>query len=205
MTAATLAFEAAVATARRHPDIHRGLTQDLLLDMARDLSELLRIVPEMVKRAEDLARRLHVQEGMLIALAWRYAEGSPDDFDSAYRGLERALELAAARPAASNLGAEVDAIVAEVERLSDAGDLDGASAVLKRAMAERRDAEERRAAEYMRLLDEGIRQAILSRNVEDAVGFAVEKVEREVADRTARFTALLAVQDDWSWVAATGG
>ncbi|MEZ5848133.1 MAG: hypothetical protein R3C70_15400 [Geminicoccaceae bacterium] len=44
-------------------------------------------VGQLVAQKEDQAREFGIKEGMLIALARRYAEGNPGDFDAAYRGL----------------------------------------------------------------------------------------------------------------------
>ncbi len=82
------------------------------------LAEANRKLDLLLERSEATARKLGVNEGLVIGLARRYAGGDHGDFDSAYRGLERALEVAAERPQASNISAEVDAIVAEVDRLT---------------------------------------------------------------------------------------
>ncbi len=70
-------------------------------------------------------------------------------------------------------------------------------AALKAALEADRAEEERRAAARLKLLDTGIRQAILTRSVDDAAAFLVEKTDRETADPAQRFNALRTVQDEW--------
>lgn len=50
-------------------------------------------VNKLVAFQQDRAREFAVKENMLIALANRYAEGSPNDFEAALKELDRALEL----------------------------------------------------------------------------------------------------------------
>lgn len=78
------------------------------------LQQLLAKVEADPNHKDEMERR----GTLVLRLAERYAEGEHTDFVSAYRGLERALEVAARRPAPSNLPDEVDAIVAEVARLT---------------------------------------------------------------------------------------
>lgn len=50
---------------------------------------------KLVKLLSEQAQSFKIKEGLLIALARRYAAGSPSGFDAAYAGLEHALEVAA--------------------------------------------------------------------------------------------------------------
>ena len=90
-------------------------------------------VDRLVAQSDEAARKFGIKGGgMLIALARRYAEGDPADFDAAYRGLERALEVAAEEKARgdlpSNLGDAVDAVLKRMAELNEAGELDAAAA-----------------------------------------------------------------------------
>ncbi|MBR9850545.1 MAG: tetratricopeptide repeat protein [Rhodobacteraceae bacterium] len=151
----------------------------------------------LVEKAEAHARELHVNTGLLLALARRYAEDGASDIDSALRGLERALEVAAQRPAGTNLGEEVDAIMAEVDRLNDAGQVAEGGFALKQAMATQRDRNELGKAAMLSLLDKGIAQAVMERSAEDAAACEVERIEIEMLEQTARFDALRSVWQEW--------
>ena len=90
-------------------------------------------------------------EELLIQLANSYAEGDHVDLYTAYNGLRAALQAAADLKARSelpdNTGGQLQAVLREVARLNDAGNVDaGAEALdaeMKRHLAEERETKER--------------------------------------------------------------
>lgn len=209
-----IALDAAYAECRTLEGYHRIFTQEVLIDLARRQSVQLTALDRIEAKVDDhgaMLRELlarvqgdpaHAQEwktreARVIALAERYAEGSPGEFDAAYRGLERALEIAAQRPSGDNLGTEVQAIITEVERLNDAGAVDDAMAALRQAQAARLARIEEERAALMGLYDRGIAQAVLTRSVTDAVAAELGKLDLEVPEPARRFDALRDVQDGW--------
>ena len=97
-----------------------------------------------------------VGEGLLIALAYEYAEGETTDLASAYRGLKAALEtardMAKRADLPDNTDAAMSAIRAEVQRLNEAEQLEEADARIIEAL-------EQKQAEVSALFDLGIKQA----------------------------------------------
>lgn len=148
------------------------------------LAHIATQVDLLVAREQDRSREFGIKEGLLIALARRYAEGNPSDFASAMSGLELALEVAAKRPAAlpSNTSDAVEEVIAEVDRLNDEGRLDDAAAEIDAAIlaSEAREAQEK--SSRLRLFDKGIEQAILSRDTKMVVRFEFDRIRLEFPD-----------------------
>ncbi|MHA6325731.1 hypothetical protein, partial [Roseivivax sp. CAU 1753] len=211
--AVRLALDAAMQACEKSPDFRTELRDVRLADVQAevltlrqttatktDLSAMeARMLAAIDAQGSDSPARkmLKEREKLVMALAERYAEGSPDDFDSAMRGLEHALDIAATRAPGGNLDAEIGAIMAEVDRLNDAGDIEAGVAALSRARAEMRDDEQRRAAAYLAVLDRSVDQAVLARDVSGAAELVTEKIARETPDPAARFAALRKAQDAW--------
>ncbi|MCB2056086.1 MAG: tetratricopeptide repeat protein, partial [Geminicoccaceae bacterium] len=170
---------------------------------SRDTNAVVHELRErLVAQERDRAREFGIKEGMLIALARRYAEGSPDDFDAALAGLERALEVAREERERgrlpSNVSEAVDAVFARIDAHNDEGDLEAGQAVLDAELASMDEEDARRRAERARLYDKGIAQAILSRNVANASRFTLAKLDLEAPpDPQEAFVALRAAQDEW--------
>ncbi len=158
-------------------------------------------VDRLVAQSDEAARKFGIKEGMLIALARRYAEGDPVDFDAAYRGLERALEVAAEEKARgdlpSNLGDTVDAVLKRMAELNEAGELDAAAAEVDRALDAAEAEAEALVARKVALLDAGVEQDILRRNPTSAAARLVARLGLEVAEHDARFAALRGLRDEW--------
>lgn len=96
-----------------------------------------------------------VAEALMIGLAYDYAEGDAADLDTAYRGLQAALETAremkerAALP--DNTDAGISAVRAEVQRLNEGDERESAREAIAEAMA-------KKTAEMSALLDLGVQQ-----------------------------------------------
>lgn len=153
---------------------------------------------KLVQASDRNAKQLGLQTGMLVALARTYAEGEPDDFDSAYRGLERALRTAAEMRTAlpSNLGEAVNKVIARVNELNDAGQISQAGAELRKALVEQEEREAEAEAATIILLRQVVDQAILERSVPDATTFTLRLLAREGAPES-YFARLCALQHDW--------
>jgi tetratricopeptide (TPR) repeat protein len=172
------------------PQTQQAVNRELLERMAA----LEKMVAALTREGQARARAAHINEGLLIALARRYAEGDPQDFDAALRGLERALQVAAeerqrgALPA--NTGDAVNAVIARVDELNERGEIDAAAQAIA-------DEAARATAGLMRLCDAGIAHAILTRDAGAACGYVLRKLPLEVPNPAAQFGALRAEQDRW--------
>jgi tetratricopeptide (TPR) repeat protein len=152
-------------------------------------------------RSDEAARKFGIKEGMLMALARRYAEGDATDFDSALGGLERALEVAAVKEARgdlpSNLGEAVDAVLKRMAELNELGELDAAAVEVDRALEAAEAQGEALEARKAALLEAGLDQDILRRNPTSAAARLVARLGLEVAEGAARFAALRALWLEW--------
>ena len=158
-------------------------------------------VDRLVAGSDEAARKFGIKEGMLMALARRYAEGDATDFDSALRGLERAFEVVAEEKARgelpSNLGEAVDAVLKRMAELNEAGELDAAAAEVDRALEAAEAEGEAVEARKVALLEAGVEQDILRRNPTSAAARLVARLGLEVAEPGARFAALRALRREW--------
>jgi hypothetical protein len=106
------------------------------------VAESLRFIGEQVERMasqlHDTAYRLGVQDTLVLELARRYAPGSEGDFTAAIRGLEQALQTAAQMHHTArlpqNTSDQVDAVLAEVDRLNREGQLEAGAQALETAL-----------------------------------------------------------------------
>lgn len=177
-------------------------TNSLVLETHVHIADLRETVEKLVRAQEDRARDYGIKEGMLIALAQRYADGSPREFESALTGLEQALKVARDERKKGRLPssapAAVDSIIARIDALNDAGDLDAGQAELDTELAAIDQDDTRRKAIRSRLYDKGIAQAILTRSIENACRFLLAKLDLDVpADPGKRWLALFEVQTEW--------
>ena len=147
-----------------------------------------RTADALARTLHDQAREYGIKEGMLIALARRYAEGTPDDFDAALAGLSRALEVAheerergQVRP---NLSDAIDAMIEKIDALNESGELDAAAQIIDEELAAMAAEDEARAQKRLRLFEKGIAQATLNRDVEAAARNTLAKLDYEYASKT---------------------
>jgi len=133
-----------------------------------------------------------VAEGLMIALAYEYAEGDTSDLDTAYRGLKAALEtakdMAERAKLPDNTDAAMSAIRAEVQRFNEDEKLDDANARIEEAIAQKQ-------AEVAALLDLGLQQDRIRNDPQSAANRAFERVRLEGG--TDLFNALRQEQDRW--------
>lgn len=141
-----------------------------------------------------------IAEGLLITLAKEYAEGETTDLSSAYKGLQMALQTArdmAARAAMpDNADAGMAAVRAEVQRLNEAEDVEGAGAAIDEALAQQK-------AQMSALLDLALQQDRLRNNPMAAAKRLVDQLRLEVGEVS--FEALRALQDEWYEHGLEGG
>ncbi|WP_424967770.1 tetratricopeptide repeat protein [Dinoroseobacter sp. S375] len=141
----------------------------------------------LLRENAALAEQLKLSEALVIALAYEYAEGTPTEFDAAMAGLRNALQVAADARAKGRLPSNVDdaltEIIARVDALNDAGEVEAATAALQ-------EEEERASAGLARLYDKGLAQAVLTRDVDLAVSYEVKRVSLETPDPAALYGAL---------------
>jgi len=140
-----------------------------------------------------------ISESLMVALAYEYAKGSHGDLQSAYLGLRAALQTAAQMQQTARLPHntldQVDAVLAEVDRLNRAGQLEAGAQALDAALAEARDRVAQQTSGLMRMLDSAVDQARLLNRPDMA---ATALVERLTLDTPADpFNALRALQDIW--------
>jgi tetratricopeptide (TPR) repeat protein len=163
------------------PSLRWPEASDVVKDTNTVTHEIKEQLDKLVAAQEDVARAFGIKEGMLIALARRYAEGSPGDFDAALAGLERALEVARDERnrgrLPSNVSEAVDAVIARIDALNDSGDLEGGQTALDAELAALDEDDDRRRAWRARLYEKGITQAILTRSVENACRFVLAQVD----------------------------
>lgn len=156
--------------------------------------EVQAVTLKLVDQLSQQAQEAKIKEGMLIALARRYAVGSPNDFQAAFRGVERALVVTLEDRNKSKLPANTDealnAVISHVDALNEAGRLETATAFL---------AEEKTRAQagLIRIYDKGIAQAVLTRDVDAAVAYEFEKQSLEAPESEEAFSYLRNVFIDW--------
>ena len=160
-------------------------------------SDLDRNAQRLLTEKQGLENQLRLSESLIVALAYKYAEGNPTDLESALRGLERALEIAAHSQAQgalpSNHDDAVDAVIAEADRLTQEGELDAALAVLRDDMAARKAAIAQQDAALEKVRAKALDAAILARSVAGAVAVVLDGLP----DGAGRFDALRAVFREW--------
>ncbi len=206
---------AGIEAAADNPDDYRQIEPALMWQMAgklgiidaainaarADIRQLNETVERLIEQGEERAREFGIKEGLLIALARKYAEGSPDNFDAALAGLERALEVAHAEAERDRLPSNVDdavsAVLARMDELNANGQIDEAQAALDAELVAMDEEDTRRQAARGRLYDKGVAQAILTRSVENAVRFVVAGVEMGATDGAEIFAELLTVGEEW--------
>jgi tetratricopeptide (TPR) repeat protein len=146
----------------------------------------------LIAQTGDKARELHLTEQLFIGLA-RRVSAKIDNIDDAHRELEAAVDRAAEmdRQAKlpSNLGAQVDAVLAEVARRNAVDDLDGAADVIADALAEA-------DAHKSRLLTLAIDQSLLQLDPETAASHLIARADLEAGGR-AGFEDLGPLQHEW--------
>jgi transcriptional regulator with XRE-family HTH domain len=140
-----------------------------------------------------------ISESLMVALAYEYAKGSHGDLQSAYLGLRAALQTAAQMQQTARLPHntldQVDAVLAEVNRLNRAGQLEAGAQALDAALAEARDRVAQQTSGLMRMLDSAVDQARLLNRPDMAATALVERLHFETpADP---FSALRALQEEW--------
>lgn len=202
-----IVFDVSYQNLRTETEFHRAITQDQLNaiegkltdlgDKIDDYHAMVEVLVEQIKHDPKHKEEVERRGKLVIALAETYAEGNPDDFDSALNGLKRALEVAAEERAKgalpSNTSDAVDVVVRRIDDLNDAGRVTEGVAEIRRALAALADEVARQKAAQGRMLDKGIAQAVLARDVDLAVEMELGKLDLEGG----RFEELCRVRNLW--------
>ncbi|WP_299376003.1 helix-turn-helix transcriptional regulator [uncultured Tateyamaria sp.] len=147
-----------------------------------------------------------VAEALLTTLAYEFAGSQTRDLQTAYIALRQALEAAEnirrrGEMPPDNTGSQLNAVMAEVAKLNDAGDRDAADALLdaeERRMREEHQAEKERLAQQTKaLLDRRLDQDRL-RNRPDLAAERLIADVRQQQDRGKLFLAVNALANEWS-------
>jgi tetratricopeptide (TPR) repeat protein len=196
-----LALEAGMRACNQDKAFKQEVQAVQILHILQEMSATREMVERLVAREKDLARELGLKEGMLISIARAYASGESDDFDSALRNVQAALQAAAedqARGALpNNLDDAIRHLLERVDALNAAQRTSEARDALAAALEERRDAVAREQAAMLRILDKTVTQARIENLPELAAEAETEKLPLEVPDPAAQFAALRRVQDLW--------
>jgi transcriptional regulator with XRE-family HTH domain len=183
-------------------DLPPAVTAPLLrqtLPATDEVSEKDRNAEYLLKTAAQSPSGFHPAEALLIALAYQYAPGSEGDLVSASNGLRAALDTAAEMQRTArlphNAADQVDAVLAELEKLNAKGELDAGAATLASARAAARDRIAEETSGLMRILDSTVAQARLRNAPQDAADALVEKLLLD--NPPDAFDALRALQDEW--------
>jgi tetratricopeptide (TPR) repeat protein len=201
-----------LVTVKAIEDIHTQLLLDIERTGENTNTIIHSIVPkidaanamlaQLVAESQSLAREFGIKEGLLIGVARKYAQGNPDNFDAALKGIESALE--AARDMAergrlpSNLSAAIDAVITRVNALNNESKLDEAQRLIEDALAALDEDDARRRAERARLYDTGLDQARLTNNPAQASRFVLARFDLDAPnDLEQRYDALRAIFIEW--------
>ncbi|WP_216822436.1 tetratricopeptide repeat protein [Pseudophaeobacter sp. EL27] len=208
--------EGAWEVLRLEDDVHKLFTQESLSHLenqfdtrfdaleerlATDIDDLKGLVANLIRQLADhrpqlsaTAQTLLDNESFVVALAFRYAEGSQQDFAAALRGLEHALEIAAEERERGKLPTNTDdavnAIIVQVDALNESGQIETAAALLA-------EEELRAQAGLIRLYDKGISQAVLTRDVQAAVTYELKKLPMESSEPEDSYRNHCDVYNEW--------
>ncbi|MCG3267599.1 helix-turn-helix domain-containing protein [Yoonia sp. I 8.24] len=176
------------------------------VEVGEDTNSMVREIhadtEKLVEIFSSQAQKFKIKEGMLIALAKKYAKGSPHDFDDAYEGLGRALEVAAKDrengKLLTNLDDAVNAIITRIDALNDAGNLETAAALLV-------EEEARAKTGLINLYYKGINQAIIMRNVSVAADYQMKILSLKAPEPDDTYHHLNCTYMGWSMRALRSG
>ncbi len=158
---------------------------------------------EEAKGSEKLQQKSGDQEKLVFALASRYADNDPENFEAALAGLEQALK-ANFEELQKNPDVVVSAVLKKIDALNKEGDLDAAQNALDAevtVMELDATAMEEEAARHktglVRLFEKGVVQAILTRSPETAARYIWKIADNETTSPDERLTRLRLAEDDW--------
>ncbi len=158
---------------------------------------------EEAKGSEKLQQKSGDQEKLVFALASRYADNDPENFEAALAGLEQALK-ANFEELQKNPDVVVSAVLKKIDALNKEGDLDAAQNALNAevtVMELDATAMEEEAARHetglVRLFEKGVVQAILTRSPETAARYIWKIADNETTSPDERLARLRLAEDDW--------
>ena len=217
----SICFDHALRVCSANDAFDKALKRELLVDAARDHGVMLEILAEIKKDTDKiltvvdklealLMARLEADRGdlspearvfldneeFLVALCHTYAKDQNSTFETKLLDLKDALESAAearAREAAMAKLYATEAAQRVIDRVNDLND----KGRINEAEAELWDELARHDQAKARLIDKGLAQARLTRNVDGAVRLELQRLALDGLTGEARFGALRKVQDDW--------
>lgn len=152
-----------------------GITQEEI-DACRATPEELRLAHHADRLFEVIAagaRAAGLSDALAGELTDRYAEGNPDDFDGALKGLARALKAAEEREGRPALPTNTDDAVVqmltEVNKLNSNGQIDAAADLIASATTKLKSV-------VSEIYDAGVYQAILTSSPAKACQYEAEKI-----------------------------
>lgn len=182
-----LSLTAAIAAYRADDAFHRDLTQEMLLQAARDAGlqiDLLQDIKEdtsalrtmmeqmLASQTANAARDQGLSEAAVIGLAKGIAP-TVRDFDEAMTALGEAVQIAnrltTSGDAGSNIEPFVDRVLHELARLTRAGEFDAAAEAA-------RDAVDQAEAGLAQIINAAIDAQILARNADGAAALIVKRI-----------------------------
>ncbi len=156
---------------------------------------------EVAKESGKLQQKSDEHEKLLYALARKYADNDPENFEAALAGLERALEVAYEESQKdrlpSNTDAAVSAVLKKMDALNKEGDLDAAQKALDAEVTTMEEEVARHEAGLAQLFEKGITQAILTRSPETAARYIWKIADNETTSPDERLARLREAQDEW--------
>lgn len=173
-------------------DIAQRLTAAFQTEVLGQLAQIESQLDTLVTVSADKARELHLTEQLFIGLARRIAR-DVDNIDDAHRELEaavaRAAEMERQARLPSNLGAQINTVLAKVARLNGQDELDAAAQLIEAELAET-------DAHKSRLLTLATDQALLSRDAATAARHLVARADLDAGGR-ATFDDLRKICSKW--------
>ena len=186
-----IVLEAAMGACTADPAFRDNLRDLMLMTLVREKMER--------KITADRPGLAEAHDELIFALAERYIPEPTTDFMAAYRGIKAALaeydRMRAQKALPSNIGDQIDALMARLDALNTAGQFEKGAEALAHAAAEARERRDRETAGLMRILDLSVSQARLGNRPREAAAALVEKLRLDTPPDL--FEALRALWNDW--------
>ncbi len=149
---------------------------------------------KLQQKLDNEEQKSDEHEKLLYALARKYADNDPENFEAALAGLERALEVASEElqknRLPSNTDAAVSAILKKIDAFNKEGDLDAAQKALDSEVTTMEEEAARHEAGLARLFERGITQAIMARSPETAARYIWKIADNETTSPDERLARL---------------
>lgn len=159
-------------------------------------------VQRLVDAARTRAQSYGIADDLLIAIARRYSQGTPDDLNAAFLGLARALDVAYEQTQRERSATELSDTLVTVLQQMDAsnrrGDIDAARDALIAGGAVMEAEGEQSGAVWSTFNEAALTQAILTRNVVDTAGSLYFRVTLDASDILGLLDGVTATRLEWT-------